>query len=402
MAIIPDPNKRIEYWDQSMNGRFGLRVSNSGRKTWVVIYRVNQRLRRFTIGSFDDIPLVEARSTAKQILHSVAIGNDPQQEKIHERNAETFKDLADEYIEKYARPNKRSWKEDQRILYKDILPLWANLKANKIHRRDVILLLDSILSRGAEILANRVLALVRKVFNFGIERDILEYNPCANVKRPIDEKKRQGQRVLSFSEIRNVWHAIEKDKNILISGIFKMRILTAQRGIEVRSMKWEDIDFESKVWTIPPEIVKNKLQHRVPLSTQALKVLNEIKSKNILSPFVFPSPNSDTVGHINNITKAMNRIRDLSQVSFVDRDLRRTVASHMTGELFIPRLVVSKVLNHSEAGITRIYDRHSYDSEKRDALEKWGELVTLIINATVEKQNIVDFPPTLSRNLYVH
>ncbi len=388
-SIKANPNKRIEYWDSSMNGRFGLRVSTSGKKTWVVMYRINQKLKRFTIGSFEDIPLVEARALAKQVLHEVAVGNDPQGNKIADRKAETFKDLADEYIEKYAKPNKRSWKEDQRNLNKDVLPKWKDLKANKIQRRDVIKLLDSILDRNAPVLANRILALIRKVFNFGIERDILEYNPCHNVKRPIDEKKRQGQRVLTFDEIRTVWHAIEKEENILLQGIFKLRILTGQRGIEIRSMKWEHIDFETNIWTIPPEVVKNKLQHRVPLSNQVLEILYSIKELDYKSEFVFPSPTSQKVGHINNINKAVARIRNQSQVSFVDRDLRRTVASLMTGELNIPRLVVSKILNHAEGGVTRIYDRHGYDNEKREALMNWGELVQSIINDRIERTNII-------------
>ena len=88
--------------------------------------------------------------------------------------------------------------------------------------------------------------------------------------------------------------------NILIAGIFKIRILTAQRGIEVRSMKWEDVDLESKIWTIPSEIVKNKLQHRVPLSPQAIKVLKEIKSLDLNSQYVFASPTSQQIGYINN------------------------------------------------------------------------------------------------------
>ena len=379
-SIKPDPEKRIEYWDQSMNGRFGLRVFPSGKKSWVVLYRANQVQKRFTIGKYDDIPLVEARDKAKEILHSVATGKDPQSKKVEDRHSMTFHNLADEYIEKYAKINKRSWKEDQRILNKDILPLWKNLKASKVKRRDVLLLLDSLLDRGAPILANRVLALVRKVFNFGIEREILEFNPCTNVKRPVDEKSRQGQRVLTFDEIRKVWKAIEGQNNILIAGIFKIRILTAQRGIEVRSMKWEDVDLESKIWTIPSEIVKNKLQHRVPLSPQAIKVLKEIKSLDLNSQYVFASPTSQQIGYINNIGKAVSRVRELSKVQFVDRDLRRTVGSHMTGELGVSRLLVSKILNHSEAGITQIYDRHSYDNEKREALISWGKKIVEIIS----------------------
>lgn len=391
LSIKADPNKRVEYWDQSMNGRFGLRVSTSGKKSWVVMYRINQKAKRYTIGSFDDIPLVEARAVAKEVLHSVATGKDPQAKKLADRKAETFSELAYIYIDRHARPNKRSWKEDQRMLDKDILPIWGELKANQIKRKDVVALLDTTVERGAGVLANRILALVRKIFNFAIERDIVEFNPCTNIKRPIDEKERQGQRVLTFEEIRNVWKAIENQDSIFIQGIFKMRILTGQRGIEVRSMRWEDIDFESRVWTIPTEIVKNKSQHRVPLSIQCLELLQEIRAERHPSPYIFPSPNSKVLGHINNINKAVERIRTESQVSFVDRDLRRTVASLMAGELSIPRLVISKLLNHSEGGVTRIYDRYSYDNEKREALDRWGILIERVIKNNYIPENVLKF-----------
>lgn len=395
-SIKPDPKKRLEYWDQNMNGRFGLRVSVSGKKTWVVMYRFEQRLRRFTIGSFDDLPLVDARNQAKEILLNVAMGKDPQEEKVQDRLAMTFGDLASEYIEKHAMPNKRSWKEDQRMLDCDVLPHWKHIKANKIKRRDVILLLDIVLQRGAEVLANRILALVRKIFNFGIERDILEFNPCSNIKRPIDERKRQGQRVLTFSEIEIIWNYVDTNESPLISAIIKVRLLTAQRGIEVRSMRWQDIDFDSRVWTIPPEVVKNKLQHRVPLSSQCIKVLKNIQNQNLNPTYVFPTPRSKTVGHINNITKAIERVRTETKIHFVDRDFRRTVASHMAGELQVPRLVISKVLNHSEGGVTRIYDRHSYDSEKRDALERWGAILNQIIKGTYQQSNVINIKDELN------
>lgn len=385
-AIRPQ-GKREEYWDEQLGGSFGLRVNKSGQKSWVVMYRVKGRLRRFTIGNYRDYGLADARAKARDILAEASRGFDPQEKKIQARKAETFRELAEEYIEKYAKVNKRSWKEDLRNLETDILPYWKMKKASEIKRRDVLLLLDEIINRGAPIQANRVLALVRKIFNFGIQRDIIEINPCQAVSRPTDERSRQGQKVLSFEEIRKVWSAIDAQKEPTAS-IFKMRLLTAQRGIEVRSMKWDDIDFETGFWTIPPHIVKNKLQHRVPLSRQALYILDNLQAMGNQSPYVFPSPKNSNK-NINNVNKAVERIRELSGVDFVDRDLRRTVASHLTGHLNIPRLVVSKILNHVESGITRVYDRHSYDKEKTQALSAWGSLLMDVVSKKESEQSNV-------------
>lgn len=367
---------RIIHWDQTCRG-FGLRISHSGQRSWIAMYRVNGRQRFFTIGNFDRLPLADARVLAKDVLYRAAKGQDPAADKTRSRTSATFGDLAADYLERHAKVNKKSWAADERMLKADVLPHWGTLKACEIRRRDVIALLDRHVARGAPIVANRVLALVRKIFNFGLQRDLVETNPCQAISRPVDEKSRQGQRVLTFDEIRTVWPVIERESN-LISAIFKLRLLSAQRGSEIRSMEWSEIDLETRWWTIPASKTKNKLQHRVPITDQIEDVFAEISWTKEASRFLFPSP-VDRNAHIDNIQKAFSRIKMKSGIDFTDRDFRRTAASLMTGELGIPRMVVSKILNHVESGITKVYDRHSYDREKRTALEGWCELIEKIV-----------------------
>ena len=350
------------------------------------MYRAGSRKRRSTIGDYERLTLADARSVARDVLHRAAMGEDPGTEKINLRNAETFGELAAVYLERHAKVNKRSWRDDERMLKADVLPNWGALKTGEIRRRDVIALLDQHVTRGAPILANRVLALVRKMFNFALQRDLIEFNPCQAVSRPTDERPRQGQRVLNFDEIRAVWRSMEQEEP-LVSAIFKLRLLTAQRGSEIRSMEWSEVDFESSWWTIPGSKTKNKLDHRVPITDQMTQILRGVSHTKENSKFVFPSP----IGagrSINHIQKAFQRIKGRTEVEFWDRDLRRTAASHMTGELGIPRLVVSKILNHVESSITRVYDRHAYDREKREALASWNALVTRIISSSY-RSNLV-------------
>ena len=119
------------------------------------------------------------------------------------------------------------------------------------------------------------------------------------------------------------------------------------------------------------------MSHRVPLSNQAFLLLMEIIRESGDSHWVFPSPKNPEK-HIDHIQKAVQRARSEANLDCVAHDFRRTVASHMAS-LGVPRLVISKVLNHSEGGITRIYDRHSYDSEKREALQKWADCLEKIL-----------------------
>jgi integrase len=223
------------------------------------------------------------------------------------------------------------------------------------------------------------------MFNWGIGRDILEANPCAQVKHPGHEQQRQ--RVLTEAEIRSVWLAFEQ-LGPLLGSMFQLRLLTAQRGAEVQSMRWKDIDLSSGWWTIPPTVAKNKLAHRVPLSAPVHDILHRLQVGAGDSEWVFPSP-TRMGRHVVSIQKTARDVRSNSEVDFVPHDLRRTAASMMTG-MGIQRLVVGKILNHVESGATRTYDRHSYDGEKRQALEAWAQRLRGIIAG--RKAKVVRLP----------
>ena len=349
------------------------------------MYRINGRLRRLTFGVSPHLTLAEARARAKDALHEAANGGDPASTKIKERQVETFADLAREYIERHANM-KRSGREDIRLLtgsphkkktgktpHVPIVTRWGSRKLKDIQRRDVRELLDEMAAR-APIMANRTLALVRKMFNFAIEHDWLEANPCHLIKCPAPEKQRD--RVLSADEIRRVWTALDREQ-VTIASFFRLRLLTAQRGGELLAAPWTEIDLASGWWTIPAERSKNRLAHRVPLSPQALRILKLLRTLTGDSRWLFPSPRK-AGAHINHAQKAVERIVDRSGVDFCGHDLRRTAASLMVGA-GVPRLVVSRVLNHAESGVTAVYDRHSYDAEKRAALSSWGRRVDAII-----------------------
>jgi len=382
-AIKPPKAGQADYWDASIPG-FILRVSYAGRKTWGVVYRHEGRKRRLTLGTYPSLSLADAREMAKDALREVAHGNDPAADKQAERKAETLGELAAEYIEKHAKQNKQSWRTDELAFERDILPRWRHRKAASITRKEVVRLLDDIVERGAPIQANRVLEILRKAYNWAISRDILIYNPCIGIERPV--KERASDRVLTDDEIKAVWAALADEKPD-IAAAYKLRLLTAQRGQEVETMRIEDIDRGNGWWTIPAERSKNELSHRVPLSPQTEAVLDELLAGDDRSGgWVFFTPLCD--GPMTMLWRTAQDISKRAGVSFVPHDLRRSAASHMTG-MGIPRLTVSKLLNHAEAGITKVYDRHSYDPEKRQALEAWGARLEEIVTGKVTDEKVV-------------
>lgn len=376
-----------KYWDDSVPA-FGLFVFASGRMTWNLAYRVNGKLFAKMLGRYSNVTRAEARKRAQRILNAASDGLNIAAEKRAKSKMPRFGAIALEYLEKHAKPNKRKWKEDERLIHKELMPVWRRKLAHEIKRKDVLNVLDAIVERGSPIQANRVLALIRKIFNWAIGRDLVEVNPCAQVKKP--SKENQREKVLDDEEIQALWQAFGK-QSLLIGTMFKLRLLTAQRGGEIQSMRWEDIHLEGGWWTIPGEIAKNGLSHRVPLSPTVRRLLEELVAESGEQEWVFPSPKA-AGGHISNVQKAANRVKNLAQIdNFVLHDLRRTAATYMT-RAKIPRLIVGKILNHVEPGITAVYDRNSYDAEKREALEIWESKLLGIVNSKQEAPTDVPAP----------
>ncbi len=378
---------RYEVWEGK---GLGLRVSPTGRKSWVFMYRYDGKCRRLTLGTYPAMSVAAVHATHGRALLDLERGVDPGTAAIRvkreDRQALTVAQLVEEYIDKWAKARKRSWHEDQRILAKDVLPVLGTHKAKDVRRRDIIQLLDRIVDRGAPIVANRTLEVVRKMFNFAVGRDILEANPCVMIHAPGQENRKD--RVLTEDELRQFWHGL--DQASMSAGVrlaLRLLLLTAQRRGEIAGIEWGEIDLFMRWWTIPAERSKNGLAHRVPLSTQAVRVLQQAQNLANDSRYVFPSGTRDEPVRPRSLTQAIARNRAVFGCNhFTPHDLRRTAASYMTS-MRIPRLVVAKILNHAEHSVTAIYDRHSYDAEKRQALDEWGRKLEAIV--TLQRNKVV-------------
>jgi integrase len=340
-----------------------------------------------TFGTYPAISVAEAYKLHSNSIIELEKGNDPGAALVADRqgsrNAVTVKDFVGEYIETWAKPRKRSWREDERMLTKDVTPALGKYHMRDIERRQIIKLLDRVAER-APIAANRTYAVIRRMFRFAVERDVITTSPCINIRTPSAEHQRN--RILSADEIKILWENLddapmEKATRIAI----RLLLVTAQRRGEMASARWADIDLEKGWWTIPATASKNYLPHRVPLTRLACELLQQAKAIAPKSEYVFPSPTRDFHIKPDAINRAINRNRkEIGIDHFTPHDLRRTAASQMTSA-GVSRLTVSKVLNHAESGITAVYDRHSYDQEKLQALDRWANAIERILETSDEK-----------------
>ena len=358
---------RVEYydtWQPRPGAWFVLRVSPR-RKSYQVVYRLGTRKRRYTVGHYPAMELADAHDEALRVAGILLEGGDPARARDEAKASPLFREFARRYIAEYARPNKRTWQRDQEIIDRDLMPYWADRKARSIEKADCRDRSRAVAERGP-VAANRALALVRRMYNWGAEEDIVEHNPTLGIRA---RREKPRDRVYGDREIRALWQAYG-DLPALSRDALRCIAVLAQRPNEVMAMHSADV--EARWWTIPARQAKNGLAHRVYLPDLA----HEIIAPRLGEGWVFPSPRGD--GPIETLQKMHERARKAAGVSGQIRDWRRTGASRMASD-GVPRYIVGRVLNHVEPGVTAVYDRHSYDAEKQDALERWESLLRAIL-----------------------
>ena len=371
----PPESGRVELWDAELPG-FGLRISATGRRSWQVMYRIDGRKRRLTLGSFPALPLKLARDAARATLKEVARGHDPAAQRASVRGGElTFARFAQAYVERYAKRSKRTWAADARMIEADLLPAWGRRAVDGIGRRDVIEIVEAVCARGHPYAANRRLSLLRTMFAWGVEVDLVRATPVVGVAAPGREVRRQ--RVLDDAEVAALWRAWEA-MAWPFGALFKLLLLTAQRRNQVASLRLGDIGFANQVWTVPDGAAAARRGHQLPLSTHSLEILTSVPRAN--SAYVFPArgrPQRPASG----FSKAARRASDLSGVAdWRCEDLRRTAAAGMMG-LGAPAPVVRNILDRAAAstvGGVDVGDARSGFADMRAALESWGERVRVL------------------------
>lgn len=360
--------KRYEVHDLLCPG-FSLRVFPTGRKVFTVKYRYGLKQRRLPVGVHPRVSLLQARDKALEALRLVDEGIDPAARRRQlGMNVEA---ICGDFIRQYARPRNRSWKEAERILQREFVAVHGQRDIREIKRHDILELMDGAIERGAAYQANRIHSNLRKLFNWCLERGIVDASPVLGTKPPTREQARD--RVLKDDEIRAVMRACVNE-SYPFRQFVPLLLATAQRRGEVSKMRWSEIDLDAKAWVIPAELSKNGKPHVVPLNDFALRLLGEVP-RFPGCDWVFTTTRRSP---ISGFSKALRHIHAQSETSeWRLHDLRRTAASGMARAGIAPH-VVEKVLNHISgtiSGVAAVYNRYGYDAERRDALDKWGEFL---------------------------
>jgi integrase len=353
---------RKDHYDAIQRG-LGLRIAPSGTKTWFVMKRVNGRMKRTSLGRYPDIALKDARKKADALIGDIALGKAPL-----ERKALSIEEAIEQWFSR-EQSAKRGAAEKRRAIEKDVLPMWGKRPLHSIAKAEIRNLLEGIVDRGAPVHANRLLAYLRRFFNWAVERDLIDSSPAMGIKPPAGENSRE--RVLTSKELTLIWGATAK-LVYPFDPYFRLLLLTGQRLGEVAGAKWGEFDIDKRIWTIPGERAKNGRAHLVHLSDEAVATLKSVPRIDERE-LVFTTTGTTPISGFSKAKQALDQASGVTNWRI--HDLRRTFATVATGELGIEPVVVDKILNHSSGavtGIAAVYQRAEYLDKRMEAMERWG------------------------------
>ena len=361
---------------------------------WRFRYRFAGKPRVMNLGSYTSVSLAEARKTAKEYRARIALGYDVAGEKQERKRAARAKieaakfernvgQLADEYFE---RTILGRWKHPNIVrsrINKDIKPNLGKLAVQDVKPKHIDEMLQAIKNRGAPTTANDVLRWVRRMFDYAVKRQMVQYNPASAFDlSDAGGKEKSRERWLTRHELVQLFEAMRTAKGFTVENLLsvKLLLLLAVRKQELTGARVAEFDLENAVWNLPAERTKTSAAIDIPLSEPAVECLRKLIELGSPSEYLLPARKRQDrmLPHIheNTLNVAMSKVKALlsDMENFTIHDFRRTARTHLAA-LGIDPHVAERCLNHKIGGVQGIYDRHDYFVERQDALAKWAEFL---------------------------
>jgi integrase len=376
---VPPGKTETIVFDDDVSG-FGLRVRAGGSRNWIFQYRLGGKQRRISFGSATTLSAQQAREKAATLDAQVKLGHDPAGQKIEARAraAETLGQVLQPYLlHKKASLRPRTYVEAERHLLTNAKRLHG-LQVASIDRRTIATLLAEIAANNGATAANRVRADLSAFFSWAMREGIAGNNRVVGTNKAVESGARD--RVLSDVELAAIWNALGDDD---YSDIMRLLALSGQRRTEIGGLRWQEIDLDKAMISLPAQRTKNHKPHDIPLSPAALAILKE-RANNRRGDYVFGRGE----GGYQDWSKSKNALDQRLGNAVANwrlHDFRRTLSTGMHDELGIAPHIVEAVLNHvsgHRAGVAGTYNRALYSKEKAIALARWAEHLTAITAIT--------------------
>jgi integrase len=381
---VPEGKRDILVFDESLPG-FGIRKFESGKASFFVKYTLpGGKQRKITLGAVVPGVAAEMRRKASDILAKARLGQDVVAEKeAAARRGSSVGSLIQKYLAaRRSEVGARYYVELERYLARYWEPL-HDMDLESVKRRDIVLRVDEIAEDKGKVTADRAKDALGGFFAWAVEKCYVEANPANGVKRRTTNGARS--RVLTEQELAEVWHACGDDDH---GRILRLLILTGRRRSEIGDLVWSEINREGKQIDLPQERTKNGLPHIVPLSDEALAILDSIPARHNRE-FVFGEGAGGYAGWSRSKTALDARINAARQKAgkkpmppWVVHDIRRSVITILADDGYALPHVVEMLVNHQSGhkkGVAGTYNKAKYLAERCKALDAWGKHIAPLV-----------------------
>jgi integrase len=354
-------------------------ISAAGTASWKLRYRYAGKARWLTLGRYPGLNLKEAKKRANKERVKLDDGVDPIADKRRTKAAlksgRTFAELVDDFMKKKGATYKESSRaQTQAYLDRDLLPRLGRLRLDEIGSSEIVATVEKVGERSVHV-GHRVFEIFSILFKFAVAKHLAKSNPCAGLFASAILGTKQPVRTpvsLTEQELRALFAGLPAIGRTNALSV-KIILATAVRKQELVGAKWEHVDFEQALWTLPAETTKNGKEFVIPLSVRVVEWFRELRLMSCDSNCVLPGRATDGQISSSTLNEALGRLpKELRH--FTVHDLRRTARSHL-GKLGIDVIVAEKILNHTLGGLVEVYDRGDYMKERRHALELWSEFL---------------------------
>jgi integrase len=371
---LPASKRDVIHFDDTMPG-FGyrLRLGAGGKvlRSWVCQCRRAGATRRVLLGSAEVLGAEQARTAAKKVLRAVAMGHDPQADRIDRRGKDrlTLRALVDEYLaarQPHLRP--RSFVEAERYLTSGYFKPLHGMPLDTITRRDIAARVVAIVRESGSPTAARARGALSSFFVWAMQMGLVENNPTIGSTKPAESKPRE--RTLADEELARIWKCCGDDA---FGKVIRLLVLTACRRAEIGDMCWSEVDLDRGTFTIPARRAKNGRAHTLPLMPMMRDIITSVP-RLASRDQLFGVRGDGFTGWV----KGKRALDERSGVTaWTVHDVRRSAATRMA-DLGVQPHIIEQILNHQsghKAGPAGIYNRSSYTNEVRSALALWEDHV---------------------------
>ncbi|WP_024597099.1 MULTISPECIES: integrase domain-containing protein [unclassified Pseudoalteromonas] len=369
-----------------------VKVRKSGSKLWNFNYYhpITKKRINMGLGKYPDISIVNARKLAQEARELVALGTDPKEhrdETLAFKRAQeelTLNKVALEWFEVKKQSLTKDYGEDiWRSLNKHILSVIGKYPIGKINAPQVIKILKPIEAKGTLETVKRLCLYLRKIMIHAVNSGYINANPLAGISEVFKKPQKQNMPSLKPEELPELVQtlAIASIKRVT-RFLIEWQLHTLTRPGEAAGTRWDEIDFGNKLWTIPPERMKKRREHVIPLSKQALELLEAIKPISGHREFVFPSDRNPR-NHINNETANMALKRMGFEGRLVSHGLRSLGSTTLNEHEFNPDVIEAALAHVDKNQVRSAYNRAEYIEKRRELMNWWSDHISKASQGTL-------------------